>query len=38
VQALLQHTPSTQKPLPHWSAEVQAEAVDSLVWQAPALQ
>jgi hypothetical protein len=36
--ATLQHTPSTQKPLPHWLADVQV--MPSPVWlmQTPPLQ
>ena len=37
-QALLQQTPSTQLPLPHWLAAVQAPPFDSFGTHAPALQ
>jgi hypothetical protein len=37
-QALLQHTPSTQLPLPHWLAAVQAPPLASFGTHAPALQ
>ncbi len=37
VQAELQHTPSTQKPLVHWSPPVQAAATASVTVQVPPL-
>jgi hypothetical protein len=36
--AVLQHTPSTQLPLPHWLAEVQVTPLACLGTHAPALQ
>jgi hypothetical protein len=38
LQALLQQTPSTQKPLPHWPAPVQAVPLVSCGMHAPARQ
>jgi hypothetical protein len=37
-QAVLQQTPSTQLPLPHWLAAVHAPPLASLGTHAPALQ
>jgi hypothetical protein len=38
VQAVSQQTPSTQFPVPHWSALVQVAPFDCLAVQTPALQ
>jgi hypothetical protein len=37
-QAVLQHTPSTQLPLPHWLAPVQVTPLVFFETHAPALQ
>jgi hypothetical protein len=38
VQAVSQQTPSTQFPVPHWSAVVQVTPFDCFGVQTPALQ